>query len=113
MEERVLAGGGRFVSHFPEPCQPVSSHILYCLQSRTISGYGQDMDGTLVLNTDLKVWVRAIRTVEGEREQQDERVLGSQKREVFLSNSVFLWASHCYQVQVHTTRHMTGQKIDR
>ena len=71
------------------------------------------MGGTLVLNTDLKVWVRGIRNVEGEREQQDERVLGSQNREVFLPNSVCLWGSHCYQVQVHTTCHVTGQYIDR
>lgn len=41
------------------------------------------MDGTLVLNTDLKVWVREIRNVEGEREQQDERVLGSKKGKSF------------------------------
>lgn len=71
------------------------------------------MGGTLVLNTDLKAWVRGIGNIEGEREQQDERVLRSQKREAFLSNSVFLWVSHCYQVQVHTTRHVTGQYIDR
>ena len=35
---------------------------------------------TPVLKTNLKVWPRAIRTVEGEREQQDERVVGSQQK---------------------------------
>lgn len=57
-----------FVPHSPKPCQPFSSHTSIFSGVESTVDELESVTGIPVLNTNLKVWVRAIRTVKGGRE---------------------------------------------